>query len=180
MNYIDNACKKRALSNLHPALKLQEGSVVRTAGKECGETARWLKATTAESERVCHSLQSKQRFTPLVSFLLLSQLSIVCYFVSVKLLCYSTQGGNDLTLWGWSYFGLLFLNFLTIAFCNILPLPLSVSAARRLVQSFLSPPFHPFQASQLLSGFCAAKTLNLRSCGKSKSLSRNRGSVKVE
>ena len=30
---------------------------------------------------------------------------VYCYFVSVKLLCYSTQGGNDLTLWGWSYFG---------------------------------------------------------------------------
>ena len=71
---------------------------------------------------------------------------------------------------------------LTIAFCIILPLPLSVSeiAAIRLIQSFLSRPFHPFQASQLLSGFCAAKTLNLRSCGNCKSLSRNRGKLSVE
>ena len=102
MNYIDNACKKRALSNLHPALKLQEGSVVRTAGKECGETARWLKATTAEKGLPLPSKQTKIHPAGLVSPFVPV---VYCYFVSVKLLCYSTQGGNDLTLWGWSYFG---------------------------------------------------------------------------
>ena len=116
MNYIDNACKKRALSNLHPALKLQEGSVVRTAGKECGETTRWLKATTAE--RACHSLQSKQRFTPLVSFLLLSQLSIVtlslwssCAILHKVVMIWHCEAGHILARI------LLFLNFLTSYNC---------------------------------------------------------------